>query len=548
MSQTEQILSQLPGDVLGRLRGADRLWQALREENVSVPLVIKETNDPLGTVEWDVVICGGTLGILIGCALQKRGWRVALIERGILRGRDQEWNISRKELEVFLELDLLCESELEQAIATQYNPARISFFDGPDFWIQDVLNIGIDPVFLLDTLKSKFLEAGGQLYEKTAFEGAGIHPDGVRVDFGLPIWDFGLSNKDQDAEIVKTDESLNNPKSKIPNLKSLKTRLLIDAMGNFSPIVQQARQGEKPEGVCLVVGSCAKGFPNNKTGDLIVSFTPIQNQCQYFWEAFPARDGRTTYMFTYLDSHPERPSLEFFFEEYLRLLPEYQGVELSQLDFQRVLFGFFPSYRQSPIKMPWSRILPVGDSSGGQSPVSFGGFGSMVRHLKRLTDGIHDALECDALSQNALAQLQPYQPNIAVTWLFQRAMSVGIGQQLAPNQINQLLSGVFQAMEQLGDDVLRPFLQDVVQFSGLSKTLLLTSVTKPGLVIPVIPQVGLKTLLDWLVHYINLGFYSSLYTLAQLMSNPVKMLPPIPQYYCRRWIEAWRYGSGGDYQ
>jgi len=540
MSQTEQILSQLPGDVLGRLRSADRLWQALREDTAPIPQVIKETKEPLGTVDWDVVICGGTLGILIGCALQKRGWRVALIERGILRGRDQEWNISRKELEVFLELELLSAAELEQAITTVYNPARISFFEGPDFWIRDVLNIGVDPVFLLDTLKSKFLAAGGQLFEKTAFEGAAVHPDGVQVD-------FESRNKGKEAEIVKTNESLNNPNSKIQTLKSLKTRLLIDAMGSFSPIVQQARQGEKPEGVCLVVGSCAQGFPKNETGDLIVSFTPIQNQCQYFWEAFPARDGRTTYLFTYLDAHPERPSLEFLFEEYLRLLPEYQGVELSQIDFQRVLFGFFPSYRDSPIRMPWNRILPVGDSSGGQSPVSFGGFGSMVRHLKRLTEGTHEALESNALSREALAQLQPYQPNIAVTWLFQRAMSVGINQQLAPNQINQLLSGVFQAMEQLGDDVLRPFLQDVVQFSGLSQTLLLTALTKPGLVLPVIPQVGLTTLLDWIVHYINLGVYTGLYSFGKLMNLIVKTLPPIQQYYCRRWLEAWCYGSGGDY-
>ena len=513
MSRTEQILSQLPGDVLGRLRSADKLWQALREDTAPVPLVIKESNEPLGTIDWDVVICGGTLGILIGSALVQRGWRVALIERGILRGREQEWNISRKELEVFLELELLSETELKQAIATHYNPARISFFQGRDFWVRDVLNIGVDPVFLLDTLKSKFIASGGQLFEKTAFEGAAIHPDGVLVEVA----------------------------------GGLKTRLLIDAMGSFSPIVQQARLGEKPEGVCLVVGSCAQGFAENENGDLIVSFTPIQNQCQYFWEAFPARDGRTTYLFTYLDAHPERPSLEFLFEEYLRLLPEYQGVELTQLDFKRVLFGFFPSYRNSPIRMPWSRILPVGDSSGGQSPVSFGGFGSMVRHLKRLTEGTHEALLSDTLSRNALAQLQPYQPNIAVTWLFQRAMSVGIDQKLASNQINQLLTVVFQVMEQLGDDVLRPFLQDVVQFSGLSKTLLLTALTQPGLILPVIPQVGLTTLLDWIVHYINLGIYSGLYSLGQLITEPVKTLPPIPQYYCRRWLEAWRYGSGGDY-
>jgi lycopene cyclase CruP len=511
MSKTEQILSQLPGDVLGRLRSADRQWQALREDTTPVPSVIKESQELLGTLDWDVVICGGTLGILIATTLQKRGWRVALIERGILRGRDQEWNISRKELEVFLELELLTEAELEKAIASEYNPARISFSEGRDFWVRDVLNIGVDPVFLLDTLKSKFLNAGGQLFEKTAFDGAAIHPDGVFIDAA----------------------------------GGLKTRLLIDAMGNFSPLVQQARQGEKPEGVCLVVGSCAQGFPNNETGDLLASFTPIQHNCQYFWEAFPARDGRTTYLFTYLDAHPERPSLEFFFEEYLRLLPQYQGVELSQLDFKRVLFGFFPSYRNAPIKMPWNRILPVGDSSGGQSPVSFGGFGSMVRHLKRLTQGIDEALVSEALSRKALAQLQPYQPNIAVTWLFQRAMSVGIEQSLAPNQINQLLTGVFQVMEQLGDDVLRPFLQDVVQFSGLSKTLFLTGLTKPQLVLPVIPQVGLTTLLDWIIHYLNLGIYSSLNALGQRISK-VKM-QPIQQYYVNRWLEAWRYGSGGDY-
>lgn len=513
MSQTEQILSQLPGDVLGRLRGADRRWQALRNDTIPVPMAIKESHEPLGDVDWDAIICGGTLGIMLGAALQRRGYRVALLERGTLRGRDQEWNISRQELDVFLELELLTQAELEQAIATEYNPARVGFFEGPDFWVQDVLNIGVDPVFLLDTLKSKFLATGGQLLEETAFEGAAIHPDGVFVEAA----------------------------------GGLKTRLLVDAMGHFSPIVRQARQGEKPEGICLVVGSCARGYPHNETGDILFSFTPILNQCQYFWEAFPARDGRTTYLFSYLDAHPERPSLEFFLEEYFRLLPEYQGVELAQIDWQRVLFGFFPSYRQSPLRMPWSRILPIGDSSGTQSPVSFGGFGSMVRHLKRLTDGVEEALSSDALSRDALALLQPYQPNIAVTWLFQRAMSVGIEQQLSANQINQLLSGVFQVMDWLGDDVLRPFLQDVVQFSGLSKTLLLTSLTKPGLVVPVIPQVGLTTLLDWFVHYVNLGAYSGLYPFGQLLRDPAKAMPPVPHYYYRRWLDAWCYGSGGDY-
>ncbi|MBV8884182.1 MAG: hypothetical protein JO235_09325 [Chroococcidiopsidaceae cyanobacterium CP_BM_RX_35] len=297
----------------------------------------------------------------------------------------------------------------------------------------------------------------------------------------------------------------------------------------------------------MVVGSCAQGFPHNEAGDLLVSFTPLQNQCQYFWEAFPARDGRTTYLFTYIDAHPNRLGLEALFDEYLRLLPEYQGVELSQLQLKRALFGFFPSYRQSPLRSPWSRILPVGDSSGSQSPLSFGGFGAMVRHLERLTLGIHEALQAEQLSSQALAMLQPYQPNLSVTWLFQRAMSVGVEKTIAPQQINQLLSVVFLEMSQLGDSVLKPFLQDVVQFQALTRTLLQTTLAHPGLVAKIIPQVGVGSLLDWMVHYVNLGAYSALFWLSQPLAPWVKNLPPVPQYYCQRWIEVWKYGSGGDY-
>ncbi|MEH2467718.1 FAD-binding oxidoreductase [Nostoc sp.] len=511
MSLTEQILSQLPGDVLGGLRQGDRILTSVRENTAPIPTLVKESQQPLGVVDFDVVICGGTLGILIGCALAVKGLRVALMERGILRGRDQEWNISRKELDVFVELNLLTEEELASAIATKYNPARVSFAGGTEVWVEDVLNIGVDPVYLLATLKTRFLAAGGKLLENTPFTEAVVHLDGVMVN------------------------------------NQFKTRLLIDAMGHLSPITQQARQGKKPDALCLVVGSCAQGFPENNSGDLLLSFTSLQNQCQYFWEAFPARDGRTTYLFTYMDAHPQRLSLEALFEEYLRLLPEYQGVELSKLKFQRALFGFFPTYRQSPLKTPWSRILPAGDSSGSQSPLSFGGFGAMVRHLKRLTFGIYEALETEQLFAQALALLQPYQPSLTVTWLFQKAMSVGINQKIAPDQINQLLSAVFQEMQQLGTPVLKPFLQDIVQFSALTQTLLKTGLYHPILVAKIIPQVGLGSLLDWMLHYSNLGVYTALFWLSPMLETWIKNQPNEQQYYWHRLVDAWKYGSGGDY-
>ncbi|NEQ51043.1 MAG: FAD-binding oxidoreductase, partial [Leptolyngbya sp. SIO3F4] len=289
MSRTQTILQSLTGNPYKGLQRVDALWHDYRHGKIPIPEVVSTQTVPLEEKpdKYDVIICGGTLGILLGATLARRGWRVALLERGVLKGRDQEWNISRSELRTFIELGLLSEAELNVAIATEYNPARISFGDSDDLWVKDVLNIGVDPVYLLERLKQVFLEAGGELLEQTPFSAAQVSSNGVLVTSGE---------------------------------RSFFTRLLIDAMGHFSPIVQQARQGETPDAVCLVVGTCAAGYRQNQTGDLITSFTPIKHQCQYFWEAFPARDGRTTYLFTYLDAHPDRISLEDLFEDLGRAL------------------------------------------------------------------------------------------------------------------------------------------------------------------------------------------------------------------------------------
>lgn len=262
--------------------------------------------------------------------------------------------------------------------------------------------------------------------------------------------------------------------------------------------------------------------------------------------------GRTTYLFTYLDAHPDRPSLEALFDDYFELMPAYQQVELEQLEFRRALFGILPAYRQSPLKPTWNRILQVGDSSGTQSPLSFGGFGALLRHLERLVTSLDEALRADCLSRSDLAWINGYQPNLSVTWLFQRAMSVGVNQRVAPNQINDLLSTVFQVMDASGDAVLKPFLQDVVQFSALTQTLVKTGWAAPGAIAPVIPQVGLGALLNWSGHYGALAGYSLLHAitpgvmprleaLAQSSSSPANSLR------LHQWRALLRYGSGNDY-
>jgi lycopene cyclase CruP len=507
-------LQTIPGNPLPQIQALDRRWQTWRSQPMTPALnVVTKSDTRLNTVDWDVVISGGTLGILLGAALVRQGWRVAVLERGILQGREQEWNTSRAELQILVELNLLTPAQLEETIVSEFNPNRIQFQGGPEFWVTDVLNVGVDPRYLIECLKQRFLSKGGMLLEQTTFEHVTLHPNGVSIQAGQP----------------------------------LTAKLLVDAMGHFSPLVAQARQGQTPDAVCLVVGTCAKGIPSGTTGDLMVSLAPIEAHNQYFWEAFPARDGRTTYLFTYAGFDPEQPSLMQLFERYAQALPEYQGVPLEALQAKRAMFGLFPSYKQSPLAFPWPRLLAVGDSSGCQSPLSFGGFGAMLRHLQRLSHGLHEALNCGALSAPDLALLQPYQPNLSVTWLFQRAMSVPGPKSLPSQQINTLLSAVFQAMSRLGDPVFKPFLQDVVQFGPLYRTLVQVSLQAPGLIPKILQQVGPWALMEWMGHFAALGLYSSLQQTRPITQPWCERLPPLQRYRWQRRLDAWAYGSGADH-
>ena len=67
----------------------------MTEQNTSLPEVAD-------THMQDVVVLGGTLGIFLATALLLRGKSVTVVERNALLGRDQEWNISRADMQVRL--------------------------------------------------------------------------------------------------------------------------------------------------------------------------------------------------------------------------------------------------------------------------------------------------------------------------------------------------------------------------------------------------------------------------------------------------------------
>uniref|UniRef100_A0A0A9GJV3 Uncharacterized protein n=1 Tax=Arundo donax TaxID=35708 RepID=A0A0A9GJV3_ARUDO len=139
-------------------------------------------------------------------------------------------------------------------------------------------------------------------------------------------------------------------------------------------------------------------------------------------------------------------------------------------------------------------------------------------------------------------------PNLSASWLFQRAMSVRPPISVSSTFVNELLFANFQSMQKLGDSVLRPFLQDVIQFGPLVKTLGLVMLTQPQILPSIFKQVGLGVILDWSGHFLMLGYYTFLSTFIDpVLRSWVESLPSSDKYQWKRYLEAWKYGAGLDY-
>ncbi len=92
------------------------------------------------------------------------------------------------------------------------------------------------------------------------------------------------------------------------------------------------------------------------------------------------------------------------------------------------------------------------------------------------------------------------------------------------------------------------FLQDVPQFGPLGATMFGQMVTEPLFVPKILQHVGPVAFVDWFVHFVGLGLYTVLNWLSPPIRAVAKRLPPRQRYLANRRLDAWRFGSGQDYE
>ncbi|KAJ8443403.1 hypothetical protein Cgig2_018836 [Carnegiea gigantea] len=91
--------------------------------------------------------------------------------------REQEWNISRKELLELVKVGILDEDDIEEIIAAEFNPNRCGFEEKGDIWVKDILNLGISPAKLVEIVKERFSSLGGAILEGYSVSSVCIYDD-----------------------------------------------------------------------------------------------------------------------------------------------------------------------------------------------------------------------------------------------------------------------------------------------------------------------------------------------------------------------------------
>jgi lycopene cyclase CruA len=443
-----------------------------------------------GKADYDIVYVGGALGAIHAALMAKLGYRVLLIERLKFGRMNREWNISRPEFQVLIDLGLFTNKEFESIIAAEYKDGFSKFFDANNppnlkaniLHTPTVLNIAIDTTKLLTLCGEKLRQYGAEIWSETEFN---------RITIG------------KDLVTIKTTNLITGEEKEVTG------RLLIDAMGTASPIAWQISGDQAFDSVCPTVGAIVEGFTpevwDMQYGDVLFSHGDISRGRQLIWELFPAEGNEITiYLFHYHQVHPDNPgSLLEMYEDFFTILPEYRRCDMEKLTWKKPTFGYIPgrfTVGRSDRKIATDRVLAIGDAASSQSPLIFTGFGSLVRNLGKLTNLLDSALKYNLLDSGCLNQIQAYQSNIAVTWLFSKGMMVPTHKTLPPVRINSMLNTFFGL---LADEpkTAEMFIKDRTDWLTFNRLALKAAQKNPSLLLWIWQMAGSKDIFRWLGAY-----------------------------------------------
>ncbi len=518
---------------LRRLQDLNTTWQNMLQSSENrdyAEVVVTEERSSLPAVDtFDILYAGGGLNLLNAAVMTVHyGLRVLVFDRFTVGAVHREWNISREELRELLDVGLLTPDELESVIQREYRDGLVRFHPAnikvkpAELHLKDVLNIAVDAEKLtaLCVEKIRSHQRHGSLsnviLHSTTFVRCAVQPArGVTID---------VTNAEGEQH-------------------SYGAHLLIDGMGSTSPIACQLNCGRPFSLVCPTVGTVARGYKQGTgpkeidltVGEVLVSTEDARKGHQLIWEAFPGVDDQVAiYLFYYAETGNRIDLLELF-DDFFALLPSYKDTE--NVEILKPVYGFIPAGYN--ISLPWQkeqkvlaydRVLSLGDAAAFQSPLTFCGFGSYVRNLRRITTLLNVALETDCVSAADLNSIRASEAVPAVARAFSKFMIAKPENTEAAWQVNETLNVFCHVLAELGPEITNAFFKDRIGWLDYTRVVLNTPGYYARIYSLALTTLSPTEIVGWISAWLKLGRQSTLFTLYRFIHPLVQS--PIGQIMC----------------
>jgi lycopene cyclase CruA len=504
-----EAFSKLPqGDLhLRRLQDLNASWQTMlqgAEPRSYTEVVVTEKRATLpATDTFDIIYAGGGLNLLNAAVMTSRyGLRVLVFDRFTVGAVHREWNISRDELQELLEIGLLSPQELEEVTQREYSTGLVRFHasnikvPASELHLKGVLDVAIDAdrltaLCIRKIQTSQPASGPNVILSNTSFERCAVQPQqGATVDVSGP-----------------------------EGPHSYAARLLIDGMGSTSPIACQLNCGRPYSLVCPTVGTVARGYKEGSDpdaidpaiGEVLVTTEDAHEGRQLIWEAFPGRDDQVAiYLFHYAESGDKVDLLDLF-ENFFKMLPAYK--DTTNVEIIKPVYGFIPAGYN--ISLPWQNapkkvlaydyVLSLGDSAAFQSPLTFCGFGSYVRNLRRITTLLKQALDHNCLRAEDLDQIRASEAVPAVARAFSKFMIARPEGQERPEQVNETLNIFCRVLNDLGAPITNAFFKDRIGWWDYTRLVVSTPAYYPGIYRLAFKTLSLAEGIGWVTAWLQLG-------------------------------------------
>lgn len=375
-------------------------------------------------LDADVIFAGGGLSLLVAAELAGRGVKVLVVERARAGDAHREWNASRDELAVLVERSIVTAEELEQLVVARYDYGICRFGSGESHAVRGVLDHAVDAGPLLERVRRVCVERGVTFLDGHSVVGLGAGRSAVRVL----------------AEANGREVTLTG-------------RILVDARGAASPY-------RPSDLVCPTVGGVLTGLVegtdrgqvDRRVGDILVTTEGAEAGRQHVWEGFPGRPGETTVYLFYYATEREPVSLLALYDRFFTTLGTYKRGEASMI---RPTFGYIPGWSRltKAPALPSPRVALVGDAAARHSPLTFCGFGSMLRSFVPAARALEGAVSGGSLAPCIVDDA----PIHGWTGALARLMA---SRALSGSAMNELLDSAFATLADMGDARYRALLQD----------------------------------------------------------------------------------------